>query len=600
MQNPKPVLSDPPSAHGHPPNIRFQVILNNCKDLVCIFDMEGRYVQVSESSRTILGYAPEELIGRNFTEFLAPDDLKRTEEARAEVLNGTNLSSFSNRYRKKDGTLVLIEWSATWDGEERLSVCIGREATEKKKMEHLQQDYERRLERSRQLNTDILERITDGFFSIDEQDTVTYCNRQAAVILKACHKAIIGKNIWACFPEAVDSTFYSEYHRSRREGVPVSFEAFYQPLNAWLETNIYPSAKGAAVFFRNITEKKKTEAELHRLSLIAEEIDTPIITTEADARINWVNKAFVKLYGFELEAVRGQKPSENLGGPDTCMETLGHVKECVRQGKEFACELVFYTRARQKLWLEVQGQPVRDEQGKVRMYFIIHTNVTERKKLQQQLQQQMSKRQKEIAYAEIKAQEKERSEIGKELHDNVNQMLTTVKLYNELCMVNTEMRDELLTKSVQYLNTCIQEIRSLSRALSAPTIGNISLKDSIRELALSIQATNKLSITYSAYGMEDRQFKKDVHIALFRIVQEHLTNVLKHANATLVELTLLATPATLTCMIQDNGVGFDLQQKAGGIGITNMISRAEVFNGTVHLKTAPGEGCILTVRFPLP
>jgi signal transduction histidine kinase len=210
----------------------------------------------------------------------------------------------------------------------------------------------------------------------------------------------------------------------------------------------------------------------------------------------------------------------------------------------------------------------------------------------------MKQQQRAIAYAEIKAQEQVRSQIGRELHDNINQVLTTVKLYNELCLSQPQMTTDLLQKSIHYLNGCIEEIRGLSKTLSAPTIGNVSINDSIKELIDSVEATHRLAITYETSGLENKTYSKDIRIALFRIVQEHITNVLKHAQATELLISLQATDGAITCIIKDNGIGFDTGRHKRGIGITNMISRAEVLHGSVALHSAPGQGCTLTVQLP--
>jgi signal transduction histidine kinase len=116
-------------------------------------------------------------------------------------------------------------------------------------------------------------------------------------------------------------------------------------------------------------------------------------------------------------------------------------------------------------------------------------DITDRIKLQQKLDLELASKQKDITAAIIETQEKERSQLGLELHDNVNQVLTTIKLYNEMLLDGLGDQKDILTRSIKHLQNCINEIRSISKRLSAPTLGAITLDSSIRELIQSISLT---------------------------------------------------------------------------------------------------------------
>ena len=204
-----------------------------------------------------------------------------------------------------------------------------------------------------------------------------------------------------------------------------------------------------------------------------------------------------------------------------------------------------------------------------------------------------------ITAAVIKAQEKERAEVGQELHDNVNQVLTTVKLYTELCMSNNENSADLLKKSSELLQFCINEIRILSRQLSAPSLGQIRMKDSIKELVETIAATGKTDIKLDTKDILDLEVNEELHLAIYRILQEHLTNILKHADASLVKIIINLIDDDLFIKVTDNGRGFNVYEKKGGIGIANMMSRAESLGGRLSINSAPGLGCVLIAHFEL-
>lgn len=207
-------------------------------------------------------------------------------------------------------------------------------------------------------------------------------------------------------------------------------------------------------------------------------------------------------------------------------------------------------------------------------------------------------RHKLITEAVIKAQESERSLIGLELHDNINQVLTTVKLHNEMVLEGIGDPKAILPKTLAYLQNCINEIRSLSKRLSAPTLGKISLEESVRDLIDSINLTSKVKITQQITGIENEALGEELHLGVYRILQEQLNNVIKHAEASEVLVKLQKTEGQLELCVTDNGKGFQVNTSKAGIGLMNMQTRAENLSGTFKLKSEPGRGCKIEVVIP--
>lgn len=239
--------------------------------------------------------------------------------------------------------------------------------------------------------------------------------------------------------------------------------------------------------------------------------------------------------------------------------------------------------------IEVEGVPALIGMG---------IDISDRIQLQQELDKEKGQNQKITTAAVIKAQEGERSLLGLELHDNVNQVLTTVKLYTEMLGDGIGNKNDLVKKSLHHLQFCIDEIRSISKRLSAPTLGNISLIDSIKELVESVNLTRRINIVYSIEGLSGTPTSQDLHLAIYRIVQEQLNNILKHADASFAVIQIAAKENSLYLMIKDDGEGFDLQKQSDGIGIANMRTRAENLNGEFVILSSPGKGCILEVVLP--
>jgi signal transduction histidine kinase len=250
------------------------------------------------------------------------------------------------------------------------------------------------------------------------------------------------------------------------------------------------------------------------------------------------------------------------------------------------------------IWLESKGANHLDNKS-VAGILINARDIDDRVKLQKKLDNELRNRQKELTTAVINAQELERSQLGLELHDNVNQVLTTVKLYNEMFLSGISQDKELIQKSTVYLQDCINEIRSISKRLSAPTLGHISLHDSIQELIESIILTRRIEILFRPYGIVKLCISRELHLTIYRIVQEGLNNVIKYAEATTAIIAIRHWENTLNVTIYDDGKGFDTKVKRSGIGIANMRSRAENMGGKFEINSTPGSGCAIKIVFPL-
>ena len=250
-------------------------------------------------------------------------------------------------------------------------------------------------------------------------------------------------------------------------------------------------------------------------------------------------------------------------------------------------------------WLEAKITNCLDDPA-INGIVINSRDVTDKKNLEEELKKENEFRQKNLTAAIIKAQEKERQIISRELHDNVNQILATVKLYNEASLNQSDiLREDFIHKSIEYLKLCMEEIRNISKALSIPTFDNISFPESVSDLIGSINATNNFEVTQYVNGLEGMDFSEEIKVAAYRIVQEHLANVLKHSGATKLIIRLSVIDNGLFIKVTDNGKGFDIKKRRKGIGITNMTSRAEALNGKLEYDTAEGLGCTLSVYFPV-
>ncbi len=227
-------------------------------------------------------------------------------------------------------------------------------------------------------------------------------------------------------------------------------------------------------------------------------------------------------------------------------------------------------------------------------------DITGRRELEQKLLEQEVGKQKLLTQATIDGQEKERKEIGKELHDNINQILSTTKLYLDLAHTTSEgVTSEMIGVSSRNIMEAINEIRKLSRALVPPTLGDLGLIESIKDLCENFVNTNAFTVDFQHKNIKENQIADNQKLMLFRIIQEQTNNIIKHAKARHVKIHLRVLKGNVTLKITDDGEGFNLAKTKKGVGLTNIINRAELFNGHVEIVTAPNKGCSLQVKIPL-
>jgi len=207
-------------------------------------------------------------------------------------------------------------------------------------------------------------------------------------------------------------------------------------------------------------------------------------------------------------------------------------------------------------------------------------------------------KEKQIAEAMEEAKETERSDIGKELHDNVNQLLGASKLYLDMAKRGKGNSKMYLKRSSEYTLMAIEEIRLLTSGLTTDTIKDLGLRAALENISKATMEMSLLKITCNLKSFQEKTVTHDLKMNIFRIVQEQLNNILKHAAATEVTLSLLQNKKSIILSVSDNGVGFDTGKKRKGIGIANIKSRAASYQGTADFVSQPGQGCVLSVSFP--
>jgi signal transduction histidine kinase len=225
-------------------------------------------------------------------------------------------------------------------------------------------------------------------------------------------------------------------------------------------------------------------------------------------------------------------------------------------------------------------------------------DVTEQRKLGKVLVEEERRKKREIIQAIMEAQEKERREISSELHDNVNQILTTCKLFLEIAR-NNPADARFIDACYQNIQAVIEEIRNISHNLTPSTLKDLGLAAAVHDMAQKINQSGKLMIRLLSFqDLEEDLINPDIKLAIFRIVQEKINNVLKHSQATELKIEITVLDGRILLVLMDNGRGFDEKAVKKGMGLNNIHNRVEFHKGTMQLRTAPGSGCELRIELP--
>jgi signal transduction histidine kinase len=183
------------------------------------------------------------------------------------------------------------------------------------------------------------------------------------------------------------------------------------------------------------------------------------------------------------------------------------------------------------------------------------------------------------------------------LHDNINPLLATAQLYMDCAIINIDQRATLLKESKKLINRAVEEIRTISNSLIPKPFHQISLKEAIADICKTINKASDLQFIADWDNVDDNILSDKMKLTIYRIVQEQITNIIKHANAKEVVIEIYQEKGALILAIKDDGVGFDVLSKRNGVGLQNISSRAELLDGEVIINSSPGNGCELQVIF---
>jgi PAS domain S-box-containing protein len=345
------------------------------------------------------------------------------------------------------------------------------------------------------------------------------------------------------------------------------------------------------------------KSEMRFRSLIENGIDV-IVMTDQNGVINYISPSAKKYIGYtDSEIINTWGPSYlHPDDLDQSLKFLAEIRAEPGVPKPHTIRMVH--KDGHTIWVE--GTIINKlHEESVNALVFNYTDITEKVKtedekrlVEQALTEEKLDRQKQILRATLDGQEKERTRIGMELHDNINQILGATQLYLGAARKNPQMLEQMMNKSSKNIMLCIYEIKKLSKALVTPKVHQHGLSHAIIDLIDSVQESTELEFNYNSAEDLLNKMGEKTQLVLYRIIQEQINNIIKHARAKNVFISFEQKDAMVQLIIEDDGKGFDTNGKRWGIGLNNIQNRIEVVNGTVEIISELNQGCKLIVSVP--
>jgi PAS domain S-box-containing protein len=289
------------------------------------------------------------------------------------------------------------------------------------------------------------------------------------------------------------------------------------------------------------------------------------------------------------------------------LETINELIHPEDRGLVHKAELKFKTQKKERLmlefrlrtksgaykWIASRGKTVEfDSNGKPKRLMGAHIDITELKEAEQQI--------KELSRKILSAQEIERQKIARELHDNIAQNLSSLKILIQATIAG-EADLSYITDTIQ---SCIKDVRNMSYDLCPPEIDQLGLVRAVAKFCEDFSKREKIKIDFSALGVNEDLLDREININLYRIVQEALNNIKNHAEATSITIKLISSFPEIILRIEDDGKGFDVKKRKVAalsekrMGLENMKERVRLLSGEIRFQAKKNKGTIIVVKIP--
>jgi len=483
--------------------------------------------------------------------------------------------------------------------------------------EHKRIDAE--LGRERRILSTILENDPSGVALIGKNGVFEYVNPEFTRITGYTLEDIPRESIWLrkAYPDPEYRGLVAETYRKNRLLTDKTADAEFKMTckdGTFKEVEFRTTfiEEGTVNVLNDVTARRRSEKALQeseeKYRNIFENAVEGIFQTTPDGRLISVNPALASMYG----AASTEEMIKDMN--DVGRQLYVHIEDRKQFAKRLeqdgiveAFEVQFYKKDGGIIWVSLKARVIWDAEGKSRFYEGMTENITERRRIEAE-NIRKSEQLRELTWKLSEIEENERKMIARELHDQIGQNLAILGL--NLNILQTMMNDpspdlirSRLKDSLVLVKQTTEGIRNLMANLRSPVLDDYGLVAAIR--LYGEQCAFRAGIEVTVHGIEpDPRLSAHIENTMFRIIQEALTNVIKHARATEAIVSIRTEEGRLHALISDNGVGYNPDEVAKrmndrGWGLTTMMERAMSMGGTGRVNSTPGEGTMVSVEVPV-
>jgi PAS domain S-box-containing protein len=331
-------------------------------------------------------------------------------------------------------------------------------------------------------------------------------------------------------------------------------------------------------------ELKKSMQELIDIKFALDE-SSIVAITDSKGTITYINEQFSQISKYSKEELLGQDHRILNSGYHSnrffkeMWKTIGSGKVWKGEIRNRAKDGTFY-------WVDTTIVPFMNDKGKPYQYLAIRYEITERKRVEQELQKMMT--------TIIDVQEEERKRLSRNLHDGIGQ-----NLYSHLITINrllSEIDHPLLNQMQKEATQLIEEIRDISWELRPSVLDDLGLVPAIRSFLSRFSENYHIDVFFEC--VLNRRLDISIELTIYRIIQEALTNIRKYAEVSDASVTIRESDEIVRVMIEDKGKGFELDSQTRGVGLFSMDERARAVGGELTINSLPGKGTRIILEVP--
>ncbi len=601
---------------------KYRSIVENAVEGIFQSTPEGRYLSVNPALARMYGYeSPQELIAsvKDIAhEIYVDPDCRR---ALMHLLEGRGVvQGFEYEVYRKDGSTLWISESvrAVRDEQGKVLYYEGTidDISERKRAEEALRESEERFRA-------IMDNSPSMIFLKDIEGRYLLVNRKFEDSFHVANRAIIGKTDGEIFPPEQAAAFRANDRKVLDTGRPMEFEevALHDDgphtsiVVKFPLLNVRGQCYALCGITMDITDRKRSEEERRKLMndrlLLLESTGEGIYGLDLRGCCTFINKAAAKLLGYQPDEIVGKDMHTLIhhhrlnGNPYPCQEC--RIYEAFRSGQgSHVSDEVMWRKDGAAFPVEYSSFPIV-ERGRITGAVVTFTDITERKRTEERLRTTLEQSRQLSRRLEV-VQEEERTRIARELHDELGVALTCIKMDlsrlslvtgQEAGLIDRFRMNDKIHSMTEFIDETISAVQRIVTELRPPVLDDLGLIAAIEWQAQDFQKRTAITCAFISEE-EDLHIDPERATAVFRICQEALTNVARHAHATEVTIRLEGRTGSLMLMVRDNGRGIPEEKVSDtqSLGLIGMRERAKLFGGDVSIKGCPGKGTTVMLHLP--